>query len=369
MNAPQPDAPVEHVRASVYVVPTDLPEADGTLEWDSTTLVIAHVSAGGVNGIGYTYSSGAAAHVIRDTLEPVVRGISAFDIPQAFAAMRRAVRNLGQPGIAYNAISAVDAALWDVKGKLLGLPVHKLIGAARRSVPLYGSGGFTSYDERQLCEQLAGWVEQGFRFVKMKIGRDAKQDRLRVRAVRNAIGPGAEIFVDANGAYGRKVALEQSVAFADLGVRWFEEPVSAEDLEGLRLLRDRAPAAMQIAAGEYGYTAADFQRLLDAGAVDVLQADATRCGGMTGFLHVAALVDARSMGLSAHCAPALHVQVGCSSERLLHLEYFHDHVRIEHMLFEGCPSPRDGELVPNLDRPGLGLQLKQSDADRYAARA
>lgn len=361
------EPPVQNVGASVYVIPTDRHETDGTFEWDKTTLVLAHVKAGDLHGTGYTYSSAAAAQVIREVLAPVVRGTDVFAIPKAFAAMRRAVRNLGQPGIAYSAISAVDVALWDLKGKLLGLPIHRLLGIARDSVPLYGSGGFTSYDERELCEQLSGWVECGFRLVKMKIGRDALQDRARVRAVRNAIGTIPQLFVDANGAYDRKTALAQAVAFADLDVRWFEEPVSSEDLEGLRLLRDRGPAGMQIAAGEYAYTSADFQRLLDAGAVDVLQADATRCGGITGFMRVAALVDARSMSLSAHCAPALHAQVGCSAERLIHLEYFHDHVRIERMLFAGCPVPRDGELAPDPDRPGLGLEFKRADAEPYSA--
>jgi L-alanine-DL-glutamate epimerase-like enolase superfamily enzyme len=363
------DTPIERVAASAYDIPTDAPESDGTLEWNHTTLVVAHLSGGGQRGMGYTYSTAAAARVIHEVLRPALRGIDAFAIPLAFAAMRRAVRNLGQPGIAYAALSAVDAALWDLKGKLLDLPVVKLLGPARDAVPVYGSGGFTSYDVPRLCEQLGGYAERGFRFVKMKIGRDPKCDLVRVRAARNAIGPGTELFVDANGAYDRKLALAQSVAFSELDVRWFEEPVSSEDLEGLRLLRDRAPAGMHIAAGEYGCTAADFQRLLDAGAVDVLQADATRCGGITGFSRVAALVDARSMDVSAHCAPALHVHVGCSVPRLRHLEYFYDHARIEPMLFEGCPAPRDGRLAPDLSRPGLGLELKATDAARFRIAA
>jgi L-alanine-DL-glutamate epimerase-like enolase superfamily enzyme len=362
-------APIERVESAVYVIPTEQPESDGTLSWDHTTLVVVHVTAGGARGLGYTYSSGAAATVIDGMLAPAIVGSDALAIPRAWALMRAAVRNLGQPGIAFNAVSAVDAALWDLKAKLLQLPLVDLLGAARDSVPLYGSGGFTSYSESQLCEQLEGWAERGFRFVKMKIGRDAEADVQRVKAARRALQPQTQLFVDANGAYSRKRALLQAERFASHGVTWFEEPVSSDDLAGLRLLRDRAPAGMQIAAGEYGYTPNYFQRMLEAEAVDVLQADVTRCGGITGFMAVSALVTARSGELSGHCAPALHVHVACAVEPLCHLEYFHDHVRIEHMLFDGCPEPRGGTLAPDRGRPGLGLSLKHADAQRYAVNA
>jgi L-alanine-DL-glutamate epimerase-like enolase superfamily enzyme len=171
--------------------------------------------------------------------------------------------------------------------------------------------------------------------------------------------------VDANGAYSRKQALKFAERFAELGVSWFEEPVSADDLEGLRLLRDRAPAGMDIAAGEYGFDLWYFRRMLEAGAVDVLQADATRCAGITGFLQAATLCQARGLELSAHCAPALHVHPCCAIQPLRHLEYFHDHVRIEHQVFDGALTPVDGALYPDLSRPGLGLEFKRADAARF----
>jgi L-alanine-DL-glutamate epimerase-like enolase superfamily enzyme len=141
--------------------------------------------------------------------------------------------------------------------------------------------------------------------------------------------------------------------------------VTADDLAGLRLVRDRAPAITEIAAGEYGYGPADFRRLLEAQAVDVLQADITRCGGVTGFLEAAALAEAHKVPLSAHCAPALHLHPCCAIAPLRHLEYFHDHVRIEHMLFDGTRAPEGGVLEPDLSRPGLGLELKRADAEKY----
>jgi L-alanine-DL-glutamate epimerase-like enolase superfamily enzyme len=280
--------------------------------------------------------------------------------------MVRAVRNLGRQGIAATAISAVDNALWDTKARILGVSLVSLLGGARDAVPIYGSGGFTSYSIDQLTQQLGGWARQGIRAVKMKIGRDPMLDRDRVRAARQAIGDDVELFVDANGAYDRKQALEQAARFAVDGVTWFEEPVSSDDLEGLRLIRDRAPAGMQIAAGEYGYDVQYFRRMAEAGAVDVLQADATRCCGITGFLRAGAICDAWCLPMSAHTAPALHAHVCCAVSRIRNLEYFHDHARIERMLFEGALEPRDGMLRPDRSRPGLGIELRDRDAQRFA---
>ena len=358
--------PLEGLRVSAFRIPTDFPESDGTFQWDSTTLVVVELDAAGASGLGYTYADQATALFVREHLAEVIRGRDAMGIPAAWELMVSSVRNLGHPGIASMAISAVDSALWDLKGKLLGLPLVTMLGSAQESAPIYGSGGFTSYSIDRLREQLRGWVESGIPRVKMKIGRDPAADVERVRAARDAIGPDAELFVDANGAYDRKQALAQAAIFVDSRVTWFEEPVPSDDVEGLRLTRDNGPAGMAIAAGEYGYRLLDFRCLLEAGAVDVLQADATRCGGITGFLRTGALCRAFGLPFSAHCAPALHHQVACSLANLRHIEYFHDHARIEGMLFDGAPRPERGALRPDLSRPGLGLEFKRRDAEPYA---
>ena len=337
------------------------------MEWNSTTLVLVLAHGGEKVGLGYTYANGATAALVRDLLSEVVTGKDALAPTASWNAMVARTRNLGRPGIVSMAISAVDIALWDLKARLLNLPIAVLLGTVRNSVPIYGSGGFTSYSVGQLKSQLGGWVEQGISRVKMKIGRDGRADIKRVRAAREAIGADAELFVDANGAYSRKQALDQAEKFADMNVRWFEEPVSSDDLAGLRLLRDRAPAGMDISAGEYGYDSGYFERMLSAGAVDVLQADATRCGGITGFLQAGALCEAHHLPLSAHTAPLIHTHLGCAVTPLRHLEYFHDHVRIENMFFEGAPSPVDGSLSPDLSQPGMGIHLKNIDAQRFAA--
>jgi L-alanine-DL-glutamate epimerase-like enolase superfamily enzyme len=359
------DAPIEEISTSAYTIPTDAPESDGTYNWNKTTLVLVEAAAGGKHGLGYTYASVATARQIDESLTDLVRGRNAMDLPGAWSAMVRAIRNLGRPGIASMAIAAVDSCLWDLKARLLGLPLVKLVGACRAAIPVYGSGGFTSYSIERLQKQLGDWASQGIGRVKMKIGTHPERDLARVRAAREAIGEDVELLVDANGAYSRKQALAQAAAFADLGVRWFEEPVSSDDLEGLRLLRDRAPAGMEIAAGEYGYDLWYFRRMLEAGAVDVLQADATRCAGISGFMQVGALCQARSLDLSAHCGPSLHVHPCCSLLPARHLEYFYDHARIEGMLFDGAVTPIDGKLHPDLNRPGIGLELKHPDAEKY----
>lgn len=366
MTAKREAIPIDGIDVAAYRIPTSSPEADGTYAWTSTTLVLVEATGGGKRGVGYTYADTGTASLIRDTLAPVVCGLNAIDVPAAWAAMVHIIRNLGRPGVSSMAISAVDVALWDLKARLLDLSLSALLGAAHDEVPVYGSGGFTTYSIEELQQQLGGWVESGISRVKMKIGTHPEDDLGRVRAAREAIGSDAELYVDANGAYSRKQALRQAEAFAELGVVWFEEPVSSDDLEGLRLIRDRAPAGMAIAAGEYGYDLWYFRRMLEAGAVDVLQADASRCAGITGFLRVGPLTESRSMNLSAHCAPSLHVAACCATQNLHPMEYFHDHARIEHMLFDGALTPVGGALRPDRSRPGLGLEFKRADAQRFA---
>jgi len=355
--------PVTRVSTSAYSIPTDAPEADGTFDWTETTIVIVEVEAAGQRGLGYTYTNRSAATLIRTMLADAIHGRNVMDVPGCWVAMCQAIRNVGRPGITSTAIAAVDAALWDLKARLLDLPLATLLGCVHGSIEAYGSGGFTSYSIEQLQQQFARWVDEGITGLKMKIGRDPAADVDRVRSAREAIGDATQLFVDANGACSRKQALAIAETLKPFNVSWFEEPVSSDDLEGLRLMRDRAPAGMDIAAGEYGYDLFYFRRMLEAGAVDVLQADATRCAGITGFLQVGALCDAFGLPLSAHTAPSLHLAPCCALGRTRHIEYFHDHVRIEQMLFDGAARPhKDGRLYPDFSRPGLGLDFKRRDA-------
>ncbi|MBE8476243.1 enolase C-terminal domain-like protein [Streptomyces justiciae] len=349
---------------SVYTVPTDAPEADGTLAWDSTTIVITEVTAGDATGTGWTYGPQAVGDFLREHLAPLVEGRSALDIPATHEAMCRSVRNAGRPGIAACAISALDIALWDLKARLLELPLARLLGTFRERVPVYGSGGFTTYDDSHLAAQLGGWVHgQQIPRVKIKIGeswgRSVQRDLARVRAARQVIGAQAELYVDANGAYTRKQAVRVGGALAELGVSWFEEPVSSDDLTGLRLVRDAL--VCDVTAGEYGYDVPYFARMIAAGAVDCLQIDATRCGGLTEFLRAAALAQAHGLDVSTHCAPHVHAAAAASLPNLRHMEWFHDHVRIEDMLFDGALDPTGGTIHPTTGI-GHGLTLRAEEA-------
>lgn len=369
---PQEDAgilfSVENISSAtvrIYTVPTDAPEADGTISWNSTTMVLVELAAGEQLGLGYTYADAATAKVVNHLLKTIIDSADPFAHSELWTKMQIAVRNLGNCGIAAMAISAIDVALWDLRANLLKIPLVRLLGAARKSIPAYGSGGFTSYDDGQLQSQLGGWASEGFMFVKMKIGTHPEDDPRRVQIARNSIGDDVELFVDANGAYSAKQAIRMAEIFHQSNVTWFEEPVSSDDLSGLRLIRGHVPAPMEIAAGEYGYTVPYFQNMVQAGSVDVLQADATRAQGITGFLAAAAICDAHNMPLSAHCAPSIHMHVCCAVPRARHLEFFHDHARIERMFFDGFREPRQGRMVPDLSRPGLGLELKQKDAEKF----
>lgn len=360
------DAVVESLSARAFTIPTDGLEGDGTLNWDSTTVVVVEATADRHSGLGYSYAAAVAADLASATLADVVVGHDALSPPAAWQRMRRAVRNIGYPGVVSGAISAVDVALWDLKARLLGIPLASLLGRVRQAVRTYGSGGFTTYTPEQMQAQLRGWAEQGIDAFKIKIGAEPDRDLDRVLHARSVIGPDTELFVDANGAYTRKQALWFAEAFSrEAAVTWFEEPVSSDDIDGLRLLRDRAPAGMNIAAGEYGYDLFYLRRLLEAGAVDVLQADVTRCGGITQMLQVGGLCAAAGIGLSAHTSPAIHAHVGVAIEPLVHVEYFHDHSRIEKQLFSGSPPLRDGRLEPSAHEPGLGLALREDVAERY----
>jgi L-alanine-DL-glutamate epimerase-like enolase superfamily enzyme len=352
---------VERVDVFARTIPTDEPESDATLEWDSTTIVIVRAHADGAVGLGYTYTHDAAARLIEDKLAPLVRGQALEDMSRVWHRLGQELRNIGRPGIGFMALSAVDIGLWDLKARLQDVALVELLGAARAEVPVYGSGGFTSYSLERLRRQLAGWVEDGIPRVKIKVARAPQDDPERLDAARAAIGDDAELYVDANGGFDREDAVAWSRRYAEeWGVAWFEEPVSSVDLEGLRLVREQAP--LDVAAGEYGFVPADFRNLLEGNGVDCLQIDVTRCGGITGFLEAAALADRYGIDVSAHTAPQASAHVCCAVPHCRHIEYFHDHIRVERELFDGVLEPVNGALRPDRSRPGHGLELKGADS-------
>lgn len=364
-NAKGTDHRISDVQVSAYTLPTDRPESDGTLEWQETTIIVVKIRAGSQEGLGYTYGHMAIVDVIQSLLAPIVMDRQPTDVMAIQTAMIHHVRNNGQAGLAMMAVSAIDTAIWDLKARLMGLPLCRLLGQEHESMLIYGSGGFTSYSNEELRQQLEGWANQGIVAVKIKVGRDIEADKSRIGVARDAIGDKIGLFVDANAAYTVSEALEQAQLFAVYGVDWLEEPVPAQSREQLYLIRQRLNGGMRVVAGEYGYALNDFRDLLEARSVDVLQADATRCGGITGFLKAGNLCEAWRVPLSSHCAPSVHLHAALSLSSFSIGEYFHDHVRIEKMLFDGAAIPQDGAIFPDLNRPGLGLTFRESEAEPY----
>ena len=364
----RPDVAVASVGVCSFELPTATPhESDGTRTWSATSVVLVAVHAAGETGLGWTYAPPATAGVVDGLLAPLARGADALAPAAVWERMHEAVRQLGHAGMAAMALSAVDVALHDLRARLLGLALCDALSPVRDAVPAYGSGGFTDYDERQLRTQARGWVEQGFTRVKVKVGRDPAADPARLAVVRDEVGDAVALMVDGNGAYLPHEAAGWAQRFAaEQAVDWFEEPVSSQDLAGLRHVRAHAPAGMAVAAGEYVWDLPDLAALRDAGAVDVVQADVSRCGGVTGMLRADGFCAAAQLPLSAHCVPSVMAHVGCATSALLHTEQFFDHERVERLLFDGSPQPRDGLLRPDRDRPGLGLELRTADVRRWA---
>ncbi len=356
---------IEAIRATAYTLPTDEGESDGTLEWDAVTAVVVEAEAAGATGLGLTYTDASAASLVMRALAPVVVGTPVCEERVAYRRMHRRIRNLGTHGIAMAAVSAVDLALWDLEARVLDTPLANLLGAGTREVPIYGSGGFTSYDDKRLADQLAGWADQGIRQVKMKVGRDSDADEERLRVATKAVGPSVGVMVDANGAYTVGEAVRCAQRLAEAGVVWFEEPVTSEDLAGLREVRERSPGGVEIAAGEYADSIWTFEAMLNAGALDAMQIDATRCGGITGFFDAVTLAAAHGVPVSAHCAPAMHLAPASVTAGLLHVEWFWDHVQVESTLFDGAPQPVAGMLTASSSSAGNGLALKRSSIERF----
>jgi L-alanine-DL-glutamate epimerase-like enolase superfamily enzyme len=358
--------PVTEGRVEVCTLPTESPESDGTLEWDSTTIVLVRCRAGEQEGLGYTYGDRALGPLIEHRFLPKVKGMDAMAPALASYRAWHEARNIGREGAVMMAVSALDVALYDLKAKLLGVPLADLLGRARERVPAYWSGGFTSGSRDELRQEFRAAHGRGFRMFKMKVGRDPEADPERVGAAREAVGSSAQLFVDANGAYSVAEALSLARRFQESQVSWFEEPVPAPEFDQLARVRQGLPPGMELATGEYGWDTRYFRRVLEAGATDVLQADATRCGGVTGWLRAAAVAESFGIPLSSHTAPSLHVHLPAAApEPFRHLEFFKDHARLESTLFTGTPEPRDGFVRPAEDRPGLGLSPREDQIARF----
>jgi L-alanine-DL-glutamate epimerase-like enolase superfamily enzyme len=265
------------------------------------------------------------------------------------------------------AISCIDIALWDIKGKATGRPVYKLLGAFRDEVPAYASGGyyFPGKDPDGLAAEMRDYVERGFRAVKMKIGRlDPEGEAERVRAVREAVGPSVKIMVDANNAWDSlPEALETIRAIAPYNIYWLEEP-TLPDAMALSA-RIAEVSEIPVATGEIESTLWAFENLIHYRAADILQPDVTVVGGITEFMRVAELAAAHGLPIAPHYFWDIHAHLAAACPNALFVEYFvHDDV-VNFDLVLKAPVEAQGGRLALPAAPGLGIELDEAKVAQY----
>jgi L-alanine-DL-glutamate epimerase-like enolase superfamily enzyme len=278
------------------------------------------------------------------------------------------VRGFGRKGVAFSAISSIDIALWDLKARFFDVPLYRLLGPFTDSVPIYGSGGWTSFTEDELVREQVGYVERGIPRIKMKVAKDfghaEAEDLRRLAAVRKAVGDDVEIYVDANNGFYAKQAIGFARRMAEYDVRWFEEPVLADDIAGLAAIARAID--IPVATGEHEYTKYGFKELITQGGADIVQPDVGRVGGVTEWLKVAHLAHAFNLPVAPHAVQLVHLHLACCTPNLKVVEYLGVSEETDRIMFTEFPQPKNGMWSPYADRPGLGLELNPKAVERYA---
>ena len=322
----------------------------------------------GVEGLGVGTGLAAIRNVIEQNLKDLLIGQDPFNIEKLWNDMFWRVRGYGRKGIAFCAISAVDIGLWDLKAKALGVPLYRLLGPYQETVPMYGSGGWTHFTEKELIEEQTGYVARGWPRIKMKVAKDFGQseaeDLKRLAAVRKAVGDKVEIYLDANNGYYAKQAIRMSRAFEQYNVGWFEEPVLADDIEGLAAI-SRA-TNIPVATGEHEYTKYGFKELIARGGADIVQPDVGRVGGVTEWMKVAHLAHAFNLPVAPHAVQLVHLHTACATPNLKVVEYLGVAEEGDKIFYKDIPMPDNkGNWTPFKDKPGLGLELDPTAVKKY----
>jgi L-alanine-DL-glutamate epimerase-like enolase superfamily enzyme len=322
----------------------------------------------GLRGLGFAYalqgSGRALLAVAEDDLEPLVVGEDPLDHERLAAKVYWRLQTVGRLGLVTQAYSAIDLALWDLKGKAAGLPLYKLLGGARESAPVYGSDtGWLWMSPEEILDASRPYLDQGVMGIKVKVGADPEADADRLTRLREALGDDVWLAVDANERYDQGTALAMGRFFEEeIGADWFEEPITCEDVDGHRRLASRLE--IPIAAGEMLFSRDEFARYLEGGALDVVQPDVTRLGGLTGWLKVAALAEWHHRPLSPHLLPEVGVHLACGLPGVTSVEY----MPWLYPLFVAPPRLERGRLVPP-PLPGLGLDVDPDAVGRYRVAA
>lgn len=333
---------------------------------DHINLLIVYLDTdAGHRGLGFAYSvegGGRALKMIAtDDLAPLLIDEDPLDHERLGAKVYWRLQGIGRRGLVAHAYSAVDLALWDIKGKAAGLPLYKLLGGARESAPVYGSDtGWLWMSPEEIIEASRPYLDQGMMGIKLKVGSaNPEADAERVTRIREAFGEDIWLGVDANQRYDYGTALSMGFFFEEeLGVDWFEEPISCEDVEGHARLASKLD--VPIALGETLFGRDEFQSYLQRGAVDVLQPDITKVGGLTAWLKIAALAEQYHRPLAPHLLPEVSVHLACGLPQVRMVEY----MPWLYPAFIEPPAIVNGQMVPP-KRPGLGLDIRPDAVEKY----
>lgn len=351
-------------KIDVHLVPYPITGgfADATRKVETIGFTLVRITTDkGLVGIGVTYHE-VGGEAVRDLIVRNMTGKLVGRDPLESDALWHEffhyLRGVGRKGVTFCALSAVDIALWDLKGKILNIPVHRLLGGDRTRVPVYASGGWTSYTDDQLVAEMQSFAARGFKMVKFKVGyaggTDIRRDVVRVRKVREALGPDIDILVDANNCFDAATAAQLANRIREYDIKLFEEPVFADDIPGLS--RFRRATDIPLATGEHEYTKFGVRDLLLAEAADYVQADGARAGGYTEMLKIAGMTQAWNVKFAPHAMENVHLPLVAATPNAPFLERLAMFEEITARVFKNAAVPVDGFMeVP--EAPGLGLEL------------
>lgn len=350
----------------IYVPFKPTTDAINTLPTAMTYMFLYVLTDEGITGLSITYGGSLAKALIEDLLKPVVVGEDPINSERIWEKMYWATLQYGRRGAAITAISTVDIAVWDLKGKIFNLPVHRLLGGHRDTVPSYVTGVDLHYTNDELVKEVTEYVKSGFKMIKIKLGRkDPNEDLERVRLVRETIGPNIDLTLDVNNGWSLHTAMRMAKKLEEYDIYWLEEPILADEIENLaKLARE---TSIPIAVGENHYTKWEFRQLMEQGAAEVVQADIGKCGGVTEFIKIAAIADSYGLPICPHHTEYIDVSLVAAVPNGLFHECVYDFFEPMGQLFINPITPKNGNISPS-SKPGFGIELNDKIIEKWKVK-
>jgi len=353
---------ISKVDVHLVSVPIKAGFSDATRKVETVGYTIVRIATDqGLEGFGITYhevGGEATKSLILKNMAPKLIGRSPLETEVIWQEFFHYLRGVGRKGLMFCALSAVDIALWDLKGKIVNLPLYKLLGGNKTKIPVYSSGGWTSYADQELVDEMKSMVKQGYSLIKFKVGveggRNPRRDLERVRKVREGVGPEIGLLLDANNCWDSATAVQFANNVREYNIMLLEEPVFADDIPGLA--RFRRGTDIPLATGEHEYTKFGVRDLVLNEAADIVQTDGARAGGYTESLKIAAITQAWNLKFAPHALENIHIHLVSAVPNALFLERLLLYEEITAQVYKNAPLPVNGFMeIPDL--PGLGLEL------------